>query len=284
MGFNYSSIEMKQIFTINLITIFTLLAQFTLINGCRKTEETENPKLPNIIFILADDLGYGDVGYNGQQKFQTPHIDSLAREGMIFTQHYAGTTVCAPSRSSLMTGQHTGHTFIRGNLGVEPEGQYPLRASSVTVAELLKTKGYVTGAFGKWGLGPVGSEGDPNQQGFDQFYGYNCQTLAHNYYPFHLWDNQTKIMLEGNQDRQTNTYAPEQIHQKALSFIENNKDTNFFMFYATTIPHAELAVPEKYTARYRELFSPEVAYAGTDEGPRYADNGNDERVYRQAPW
>ena len=143
------------------------------------TEEQTTTRRPNIIYILADDLGYGDLSCYGQTKFSTPNIDKLASEGIRFTQHYAGTTVCAPSRSSLMTGLHTGHTPIRGNKEWKPEGQWPIPADTYTMAEMLKENGYVTGAFGKWGLGYPGSEGDPNNQGFDEFYGYNCQRLAH---------------------------------------------------------------------------------------------------------
>ncbi len=150
---------------------------------------TKRQKAPNIIYILADDLGYGDLGCYGQKKFSTPNLDRLAAEGLRFTQHYSGSTVCAPSRSALMTGQHTGHTPIRGNMEKTPEGQVPLPDRAYTLAELLKEKGYVTGAFGKWGLGYPGSEGDPNNQGFDVFYGYNCQRLAHHYYTWHLWHN-----------------------------------------------------------------------------------------------
>src|SRR5690606_38766625 len=134
----------------------------------------------------------------------------------------------APSRSSLMTGQHTGHTFIRGNLGVEPEGQYPIADSVLTLAEVLKSNGYKTGAFGKWGLGPVGSEGEPNKQGFDKFFGYNCQSLAHRYYPDHLWNNENKVVLTDNNDlRNKSQYAPDLIQQKALNFIDDNKDPPF---------------------------------------------------------
>ena len=140
---------------------------------------------PNIIYILADDLGYGDLSAYGQQKFTTPNIDKLAREGMLFTQHYSGSTVCAPSRSALLTGMHTGHTFVRGNKEIQPEGQYPIPDNTFTLAEAMKKAGYVTGAFGKWGLGYPGSEGDPLNQGFDTFFGYNCQRLGHNYYPRH---------------------------------------------------------------------------------------------------
>lgn len=255
-----------------LIIILSLI----FISSCGnppESNETEQPQKPNIIYILADDLGYGDLSFTGQSKFSTPNIDALAREGMFFTQHYSGSTVCAPSRSSLMTGRHTGHTFIRGNKEVKPEGQYPLDAEIVTFPELLKTANYVTGAFGKWGLGNPSSEGDPNKQGFDEFYGYNCQSLGHNYYPYHLWDNQTKEILEGNIGRKTESYGPELIHQKALSFIERHKDTSFFMYYPSIIPHAELVAPEKYMTPYRGTLSPEKHYVGIDDGERYKNGG-----------
>ncbi len=221
---------------------------------------------PNIVYILADDLGYGDLSCYGQKKFSTPNIDKLATQGMLFTQHYAGCPVCAPSRSSLMTGLTTGHTPIRGNKSVKPEGQWPLPAESVTVAELLKQAGYVTGAFGKWGLGPVGSEGDPNKQGFEEFYGYNCQSLAHNYYPDHLWDNQQKVILQENSGDKFGTYAPELIHKRALQFIEKNKDKPFFLYYPSTIPHAELLVPEDDLKVFRGKFLPEKSYKGAEPG------------------
>src|SRR6185437_12040333 len=147
--------------------------------------------------ILADDLGYGDVGYQGQRKIHTPNIDQMAADGMRFSYCYAGTAVCAPSRASLMTGLHTGHTPIRGNRGFKPEGQFPLPDSSLTIATVLQSHGYVTGDFGKWGLGYPGSTGTPNKKGFTDFFGYNCQTLAHNYYPDHLWANTEKISLGG---------------------------------------------------------------------------------------
>ncbi len=223
---------------------------------------------PNIIYILADDLGYGDLSCYGQKHFKTPYIDKLASQGMLFTQHYAGCAVCAPSRSSLMTGLTTGHTPIRGNKSCQPEGQYPLPDQSFTLAEMLKAAGYVTGAFGKWGLGSPGSEGDPNKQGFDQFYGYNCQSLAHNYYPDHLWDNQTKVILNGNSGTESNEYAPALIHQRALQFIEKNKDKSFFLFYPTTIPHAELVAPEENMNAYRGKFLPERSYKGVDPGSK----------------
>jgi arylsulfatase A len=228
---------------------------------------------PNIVYILADDLGYGDLSCYGQKKFQTPNIDQLAGRGMLFTQHYAGCAVCAPSRSSLMTGLTTGHTPIRGNMSWKPEGQYPMPAATFTIAEMLKEAGYSTGAFGKWGLGSPGSEGDPNKQGFDEFYGYNCQTLAHNYYPDHLWDNQTKVILEGNSGDKFGEYSPEMIQKRALQFIEKNKERPFFLYYPTTIPHAELLVPEENLKAFRGKFLPEKTYKGAMPGDKGFRNG-----------
>jgi arylsulfatase A len=225
--------------------------------------------LPNIIYILADDLGYGDLSCYGQKKFSTPNIDRLAHEGMLFTQHYTGCTVSAPSRSCLMTGLHTGHTPIRGNKEFKPEGQWPLPAGSFTVAEMLKTRGYVTGAFGKWGLGYVGTEGDPNSQGFDEFYGYNCQSLAHNYYPGHLWHNSEKVLLPENDSGKTGAYSADLIHKAALDFLEKNKNQQFFLYYPTTIPHAELFAKEEYMKKFRGKFDPEKSFKGTDSGPTF---------------
>ena len=224
---------------------------------------------PNIIYILADDLGYGDLSCYGQTRFSTPNIDKLAREGMVFTQHYSGSTVCAPSRSTLMTGLHTGHTFIRGNKEVRPEGQFPLADSINTLPEALQKAGYVTGAFGKWGLGFPGSEGDPNNQGFGEFFGYNCQRLGHHYYPYYLWHNQDSVVLEENEGYNKGTYAPELIHEKTLDFIEENKDRPFFLFVPTIIPHAEIAAPEGVLKKYRGKYPPEVSYEGTDSGEDY---------------
>ena len=155
--------------------LFAIIYVALIFAGCegQKPKEGRDLKRPNIIYILADDLGYGDLSCYGQAHFSTPNIDKLASEGIKFTQHYSGATVCAPSRSSLMTGLHTGHTPIRGNKEWQPEGQWPMPADAYTLAEMLKEAGYVTGAFGKWGLGYPGSEGDPNKQGFDEFYGYN---------------------------------------------------------------------------------------------------------------
>jgi arylsulfatase A len=223
-------------------------------------------KKPNIIFILADDLGYGDLGCYGQQQVQTPHIDAMAAGGMRFTQHYAGSTVCAPSRCSLMTGLHTGHTIVRGNYAIKPEGQYPLPAETITVAKLLQQAGYVTGLVGKWGLGGPGSEGMPNRQGFDYFYGYLCQRKAHFYYPEYLWCNEQQIYLQGNQDGNRGSYAHDLLTHEALGFIKNNQDQPFFLYLAYTIPHAELVLPEDaYFKQYQDRFD-EIPFPGGHYG------------------
>jgi len=242
----------------------TLLASVAALSCSHKEEP-----LPNIVYILADDLGYGDISCYGQQKFSTPNIDRLARDGMLFTQHYTGCTVSAPSRSSLMTGMHTGHTPVRGNKGWEPEGQWPLPAAAYTIGEMLKTSGYVTGAFGKWGLGYIETEGDPNKQGIDEFYGYNCQGLAHNYYPGHLWYNHEKIILHENDSGKTGAYSADLIHKAAIRFMETHSKKPFFLFYPTTIPHAELFAGEEYMKMFRGKFDPEKSYKGTDSGPDF---------------
>lgn len=235
-------------------------------------EKQKNELKPNIIYILADDLGYGDLSCYGQQSFQTPNLDNLAMQGMKFTQHYSGSTVCAPSRSSLMTGLHTGHTPIRGNKELEPEGQVSLPASSFTLAELLKNAGYKTGAFGKWGLGFTGHEGDPNNQGFDEFFGYNCQRMAHRYYPPYLWQNEAKVFLNGNDWTNTVTYAPDKIQEATLRFIEENKDTTFFAYIPLVLPHAELISPndsllQHFQGRFVEKpYLPSEPYT-SDYGP-----------------
>ncbi|WP_066631332.1 arylsulfatase [Labilibacter marinus] len=242
-------------------TLLSVLAVvlFSCASKGDKSESTKEISKPNIIYILADDLGYGDLSCYGQTKFNTPNIDKLAAAGMKFTQHYTGSAVCAPSRSSLMTGQHTGHTPIRGNKELEGrEGQTPMPASSVTVAELLKDAGYVTGAFGKWGLGFIGSEGDAINQGFDVFFGYNCQRMAHRYYPTHLWSNDEKVMLEGNNWTNTVTYAPDVIQDETLKFIEDNKDKPFFAYVPLVLPHAELISPDdsllaKFKGKFEEV-------------------------------
>ena len=225
-------------------------------------------KQPNIVLIMADDLGIGDLGSYGQTKIKTPRIDELAKKGAKFTNFYSGTSVCAPSRSALMTGQHTGHTFIRGNKELEPEGQQPLADSVNTMAMALQKAGYTTGAFGKWGLGMVGTSGDPNRKGFDEFYGYNCQRQSHRYYPTHLWHNNLRVELKGNNLVEKVHYAPELIQTKALAFIEHNKDKPFFLFVPTVLPHAELAGPDDlFFNNYKDAFS-ETLHKGNDYGPK----------------
>jgi arylsulfatase A-like enzyme len=221
--------------------------------GCAqpKAEEhkAQEPALrPNIIFVLADDLGYGDLGCYGQKQIQTPHIDRLAAEGIRFTDHYAGTTVCAPSRCSLMTGLHTGHTYIRGNSEVKPMGQLPLPAETVTLPKVLKQAGYTTALIGKWGLGGPGSTGTPNKQGFDYFFGYLCQRHAHNYYPEFLFRNDERVPLKNKVpgDRLDGAgvatekveYSYDLMEQEAIQFIEHNRMGPFFLYFAVTLPHA----------------------------------------------
>ncbi len=229
---------------------------------------------PNIIYILADDLGYGDLSCYGQIKFETPHIDQLAKEGMKFTSHYAGSTVCAPSRSALFTGQHTGHTPVRGNKEHKPEGQWPLPESSNSMAKIFKKAGYATGAFGKWGLGYPRSSGDPLAMGFDEFYGYNCQRNGHHYYPWHLYHNNERIILEENVGTKKGLYAPSAIHQKALQFIKDHKEQPFFMYYPSIIPHAELFAPEEYMKKFRGKFLPESSNKGAGpDHPNFRKGG-----------
>lgn len=187
---------------------------------------------PNIIFILADDLGYGDLGCYGQKKIKTPNLDRMAAEGMRFTQCYAGTTVCAPSRSALMTGQHTGHTRVRGN------DAYPLQPQDVTVAEVLKQAGYSTCLSGKWGLGLQNTTGTPTKQGFDEFFGFLSQTHAHDYYPSNVWRNDDILLVNGNTNGQRRTYIHDQFTRAATNFIRVNKDAPFFLYLSYTIPHA----------------------------------------------
>lgn len=216
---------------------------------------------PNIIFILADDLGYGDLSCYGQQKFKTPNIDRLGSDGMLFTQMYAGSTVCAPSRCVLMSGQHTGHAQVRGNIEMRPEGQMPIARDSKIIPTVLREVGYVSGMFGKWGLGAPGSEGDP-MNFFDEFYGYNCQALAHNYYPQHLWHNRNKVELKGEH------YSHDLIMQHAKEFIRKNRERPFFCYMSVTIPHAAMQAPaelhEKYCKQYPQFNEVLARYGGAE--------------------
>jgi len=223
-------------------------------------------KKPNIIFIMADDLGYKELGCYGQRKIKTPNVDQLAAEGMRFTDYYTGSAVCAPARCNLMTGMHGGHAYIRNNSEVGGwesfRGQLPLPAETVTIARVLKRGGYATGAFGKWGLGGVGSTGDPLNQGFDRFFGYNCQRHAHNLFPNYLVSDAGKVALEGNTRGLTGqTYGPQAIADELLKFIRENKDRPFFAYYPTVIPHLALQAPQEDIDRYKGKW-PETPYKG----------------------
>jgi len=214
------------------------------------TATAQKNKSPNIIFILADDLGYADIGCYGQQKTETPSLDKMASEGMRFTQFYSGSTVCAPARASLMTGLHTGHTPVRGNKSFAPEGQTPLDKDVVTIANLLQQKGYNTAAFGKWGLGFITTPGDPAKKGFKEFYGYNCQSLAHDYYPDHLWHNHDRIDLKENIDNNV-VYSADNIHAQAMQFInQQNASQPFFLFLPYTLPHGDVILPHDSVYNY----------------------------------
>ncbi|MDF9798984.1 arylsulfatase A-like enzyme [Catalinimonas alkaloidigena] len=244
----------------------TLLA---LSIGCKQEKQSEETAStpPNIIFIMADDLGYADLGAYGQELIQTPNIDRLAREGVMFTQVYAGNTVCAPSRSVLMTGKHMGHTTVRGNSSPlvqsdeNPQGRVPLLEEDVTVAELLKDAGYVTGMTGKWGLGEPGTTGIPTRQGFDEWFGYLNQRRAHNYYTDYLWKNEIKYPIPENEGGQEEIYSHDLFTDFALDFIETNKDTSFFLYIPYTIPHDEYEVPDTAPYNEKDWEENEIIYA-----------------------
>jgi arylsulfatase len=278
-----------------LIRLFAVLA--LLIAGCSEPASEK----PNIILILADDLGYGDTGPYGQVKIETPNIDRLAESGMRFTQHYAGSAVCAPSRCVLLTGLHTGHAQIRGNdewaergdvwnyramlADSSLEGQRPLADGTVTIESILRKNGYKTGAVGKWGLGAPHTGGRPNEQGFDFFYGYNCQRQAHTYYPVHLYRNRSRVYLENDTiaphtgldpgadpydptayDRFTRSdYSPDIMFREMITFIDSCHDEPFFLYWATPIPHLALQAPEEWINHYVDKFGDETPYTG-DQG------------------
>ena len=205
---------------------------------------------PNIIFIMADDLGYGDLGCYGQEKIQTPEIDKLANQGMRFTDFYAGATVCAPSRCALLTGKHNGHGHVRGNYEIGHWdsflGQLPSPETETTIFDVLKQKNYATACYGKWAMGRAESSGAPDKHGVDDFLGYNCQRHAHSYYPYYLEGNRgQKIWQEGNFRKDNGkTYSHDVLTKKALEFINSQKDTNFFLYIPFTIPHGPFQVPD----------------------------------------
>ena len=252
-------------------------ALLTVGGGCTDSPSADSgggPAPPNVVIVLADDLGYGDIGPYGQTKIDTPHLDALADEGLTFTQHYAGSTICAPSRASLMTGLHTGHVEIRGNRGVgdytddNEQGQMALPGHHQTIAELLSAAGYRTGLVGKWGLGGPRNGESPLRHGFDHYFGYLDQKQAHNYYPTHLWRNDVSVPLDnpffiphpnmtgGSTDPADyldyagGDYAPDRLIEEALAFVGSEPGRPFFLLYAPTLPHAALQVPDRYVEHY----------------------------------
>lgn len=266
--------------------------------GCSNKGAADQKK-PNIVFIIADDLGYNDLGCYGQKIIETPNVDALAANGIRFTNYYSGSPVSAPSRCVLLTGKHTGHSFIRGNhewsergpvwdfvkMEEDPrlEGQYPIPAETVGFSKILKSAGYSTACVGKWGLGAPFTDGVPNKQGFDFFFGYNCQRQAHTYYPAHLWRNEEIVKLDnpfvaprtteldGDKDPykiesyaryNLQDYAPALMLEEALSFIRSSKDKPFFLHFTTIIPHVPLQAPKEWVDKYHEKIGEEEPYLG----------------------
>lgn len=259
----------------HLLTLLALSLPFTAIS---RAEER-----PNIVFMLADDLGWGEVGCYGQEKIPTPHLDRLASQGMRFTRHYSGAPVCAPSRCVLMTGKHLGHAEVRGNLTAKKvlpqfdEGQWPLTEQAVTFPQLFQKAGYATGAMGKWGLGPVGSTGEPGRKGFDLFFGYNCQGVAHSYYPPHLWRNSEKVTInehpipghakqpEGEvkmEDWIGEKYAPDLMMAEAEQFIAANKARPFLLYLPFIEPHVAMHPPRERVEKFPAEWDTEVYRGG----------------------
>lgn len=241
--------------------IAALVALAALALPARAADE---PRKPNIVFIMADDLGCFELGCYGQTKIKTPNIDKLAAGGMKFTHFYAGNAVCAPSRCALMTGKHMGHARVRDNRQHKKneEGQFPIRADDVTVAELLKAQGYATGAMGKWGLGNWDTTGTPMKHGFDLFYGYNCQAHAHTHYPKHIYRNGDRIELKDNDGATGKQYTQDLFESEALTFIEANKSKPFFLYLPFTVPHVAVQVPEDSLGEYKGKLGDDPAYDG----------------------
>ncbi|UBM59144.1 arylsulfatase [Marinilongibacter aquaticus] len=244
--------------------------------GTKNTQKDTLRSHPNIVYILADDLGYGDLGCYGQQTIKTPHIDALAQNGMLFTNHYAGSSVCAPSRASLMTGKHTGHAYVRGNYETGPRGfgaGLALRNSDITVAEMLKKAQYQTALIGKWGMGMDGTPGEPNKQGFDYSYGFLNQGHAHNQFPTYLFRNGEKIEIAENKNLEKGAFSNDLFTQEALSYLDHAGEKPFFLYMAYTTPHAEMVLPEspQYDAYKNEV--EDKAFKGlgnTDDGDKWA--------------
>jgi arylsulfatase A-like enzyme len=238
-----------------------------------RADAQQRTAAPNVVIIQADDLGYGDLSAYGQTRFQTPALDRLAREGIRFTQYYAGSTVCAPSRTALMTGMHTGHTWIRGN------GEIALRPEDVTIAEVLKGAGYRTAVIGKWGLGIPGTTGEPNKQGFDYSFGFLDHRHAHRQYTDHLWRDGKRVAVDVDHD-----YVNDLFTRETLGFIDREDRRPFFVYLNYTVPHAELRVPESSVAEFRGKF-PEKPYvnAAADARPTGALPDGASLGYRSQP-
>ncbi len=240
----------------NIAALAFFIASMLLCAADSSRLKAATTRPPNIVFVMADDLGYAHLGCYGQSKIRTPNLDQMAAEGMRFTDVYAGCCVCAPSRSVLMTGLHGGHTPIRGN-----SGGIALEPSDVTVAEVLKQAGYVTGLFGKWGLGEHGTTGVPYRQGFDEFFGYLHQIHAHFYYPDYLWLGEKRYELPGNRDGGRRQYTHDEIVTKAIDFMRRQQDQPFFLYVPFAVPHYELLVPDESLQEYAGQF-PETPYTG----------------------
>lgn len=226
------------------------------------TFAAELPKRPNIIFILSDDVAQGDLGCYGQKLIQTPNLDRMAAEGTRYMQAYCGTTVCAPSRTSLITGLHTGHSPVRGNHEIKPEGQLPLPAETFTVATLLKSEGYATACVGKWGMGMFDTTGSPLKKGFDHFFGYNCQRHAHSYFPTYLYNDDQRFTLEGNTGKGVGKiYAQNLIADETLKFVKENQAKPFFLYYSVTLPHGTFEIDDQGIYKDKPWSEQEKNYA-----------------------
>ncbi|MCL4107791.1 UNVERIFIED_CONTAM: hypothetical protein GTU68_027176 [Idotea baltica] len=290
-----------------MLLLFFGITTFISCTSSSSDSEKKKDSKPNIIYILADDLGYGEIGAYGQTKIETPNIDALAINGMIFTQHYTGAPVCAPARAVLLTGQHLGHTFVRGNdewrergdvwsyeamvKDSTLEGQRPLPQGTVTMANVLKDAGYRTGMFGKWGLGAPHTESIPTKMGFDYFFGYNCQRIAHTFNPIHMYENEKRYII--NKDTIAPTtgldpgadpydpasyakyqqagYSPEISFEKLMGFVREVDNDPFFLYWASPIPHVPLQAPKDWVDHYVEKFG--------DEEPYYFFEGGKKKSY-----
>jgi arylsulfatase len=240
----------------------SLLAAACLASAAPAARADEPRRGPNVVFVLADDLGSAELGCYGQTRIRTPHVDQLAKDGLRFTRFYAGNAVCAPSRCALMTGRHMGHAAVRDNRATPPEGQWPLPADAVTLATLLHQRGYVCAAMGKWGLGMFDTTGSPLRHGFDRFFGYNCQAHAHTHYPTYLYRNAERFTLPGNDGATGDSYAGDLFEREALAFLDEKHDRPFFLYLPFVVPHAAVQVPEDSLAEYRGKLGDDPPYDG----------------------